>query len=43
MDAIEAFAFVALGFIPTLVALELSWKMGKVIGKLGEIGVPKVR
>jgi len=27
---------VALGFAPTLVAMEAAWRMGKIIGKRGE-------
>lgn len=36
MDGIEAFLYVVLGFGPTLAALEMSWRMGKKIGKRGE-------
>jgi hypothetical protein len=36
MDVIEAFLYVVLGFGPTLAALEMSWRMGKKIGKRGE-------
>jgi hypothetical protein len=28
--------FVALGFVPTFVAMEAAWRMGKLIGKRGE-------
>jgi hypothetical protein len=27
---------VALGFVPTFVAMEAAWRMGKLIGKRGE-------
>lgn len=37
MDAIEALAYVVLGFAPTLAALEIAWKMGKKIGRRGEV------
>ena len=36
MDGIEAFLYVVLGFGPTLAALEMSWRMGKKIGKRSE-------
>lgn len=37
MDAIEAIMYVALGFAPTLAALELAWKMGERIGERGKV------
>jgi len=37
MDAIEAIMYVALGFAPTLAALELAWKMGERIGGRGKV------
>lgn len=37
MDAIEAILYVAIGFAPTLGALELAWKMGEKIGKRGKV------
>lgn len=37
MDALEAIMYVALGFAPTLAALEIAWKMGRIIGKRGEV------
>lgn len=44
MDAIEAVLYVALGFAPTLAALELAWKMGEKIGKRGKVApVAKAR
>ena len=36
MNLGEAGMFVAVGFIPTLIALELVYRMGKVIGRRGE-------
>jgi hypothetical protein len=42
MDAIEAFLYVVLGFAPTLAALEMSWRMGKRIGKRGEFPFKKL-
>jgi hypothetical protein len=29
---LESVAWIALGFVPTLVCLEMSWRMGKMIG-----------
>jgi hypothetical protein len=37
MNGVEAAIFVAVGFIPTLIALELVYRMGRAIGKRGEI------
>ncbi len=37
MTPVESVAYVAAGFVPMLVALELAWRMGKHIGKRGEI------
>jgi hypothetical protein len=36
MNLIEAGVFVAVGFVPTLIALEMVYRMGRVIGKRGE-------
>jgi hypothetical protein len=33
----EADMFMAVGFIPTLIALEIVYRMGKAIGRHGEI------
>jgi hypothetical protein len=33
----EAITFVAIGFVPTLIALELVYRMGRAIGRRGEI------
>jgi hypothetical protein len=33
----EAAMFLAVGFVPTLIALELAYRMGRAIGKRGEI------
>jgi hypothetical protein len=30
---LESVAWIALGFVPTLAFLEMSWRMGKVVGK----------
>jgi hypothetical protein len=30
---LESVTWIALGFVPTLAFLEMSWRMGKVIGK----------
>ena len=37
MNLIEAGIFVAVGFVPTLIALEMVYRMGRAIGKRGEI------
>ncbi len=37
MNPVEATMLVAIGFIPTLIALELSYRMGRAIGRRGEI------
>ena len=36
VDLINSLMLVALGFAPTLVAMEAAWRMGKVIGKRGQ-------
>lgn len=37
VNAIEAIVYVALGFTPTFIAMEMAWKMGMKIGKRGEM------
>jgi hypothetical protein len=37
MNLGEAAMFVAVGFVPTLIALEMIYRMGRAIGKRGEI------
>ena len=37
MNPGEAAMFLAIGFIPTLIALEMVYRMGRAIGKRGEI------
>jgi hypothetical protein len=37
MNFAEATMFVAVGFIPTLIALEIVYRMGRAIGRRGEI------
>jgi hypothetical protein len=37
MNLGEAGMFLAVGFVPTLIALELVYRMGRAIGKRGEI------
>jgi hypothetical protein len=37
MNLGEAGIFVAIGFVPTLIALELVYRMGRAIGRRGEI------
>jgi len=36
VDLVNSLMLVALGFAPTLVAMEAAWRMGKIIGKRGE-------
>ncbi len=40
MNLGEAATFLAIGFVPTLVALELVYRMGRAIGKRGDISSP---
>jgi hypothetical protein len=35
----ESVAWIALGFVPTLFCLEMSWRMGKVVCKRGTTGI----
>lgn len=35
MNALESIAYVALGFLPTLGVMEMSWRMGRAIRKRG--------
>jgi hypothetical protein len=37
MNLLDATMFVAIGFVPTLIALEIVYRMGRAIGKRGEI------
>jgi hypothetical protein len=37
MNPAEAAMFLAIGFVPTLIALEMVYRMGRAIGKRGEI------
>jgi hypothetical protein len=37
MNPGEAVMFLAVGFVPTLIALEMVYRMGRAIGKRGEI------
>jgi hypothetical protein len=36
MNIIEIIPWLVLGFAPTLVSMEVAWRMGKIIGKRGE-------
>ena len=36
VDLVGSILLVALGFVPTLSALEGAWRMGRMIGKRGE-------
>lgn len=38
VDLFNSFIPVALGFGPTFVAMEMAWRMGKMIGKRGGAG-----
>jgi hypothetical protein len=40
MNPSEAGMFVAVGFVPTLIALAMVYRMGRAIGKRGEIPLP---
>ena len=40
MNPGEAATFLAIGFVPTLIALELVYRMGRAIGKRGELWSP---
>jgi hypothetical protein len=35
VNALESLAYVALGFLPTLGVMEMSWRMGRAIRKRG--------
>ena len=43
MNLGEAAIFLAVGFVPTLIALEMVYGMGKAIGRRGEILSPASR
>ncbi|MFL6309948.1 MAG: hypothetical protein ACJ70Z_04010 [Nitrososphaera sp.] len=36
VDMISSFLLIALGFGPTLIAMEVAWRLGKISGKRGE-------
>ncbi|HEX5892416.1 MAG TPA: hypothetical protein VFY41_06100 [Nitrososphaeraceae archaeon] len=36
MNIIEIVPWLVLGFTPTLISMEVAWRMGKIIGKRGE-------
>ena len=38
-NAFESIAWIALGFVPTLLCLEMSWSMSKRIGKRRMTGI----
>jgi hypothetical protein len=40
MNLGEAVMFLAIGFIPTLIALEMVYRIGRAIGKRGEDSSP---
>ena len=39
----ESITWIALGFVPTLVILEMSWRMGKITGKRKGTTMAKTR
>jgi hypothetical protein len=39
IEMLESVAWIALGFVPTLVFLEMSWRMGKLIGRRRMTGI----
>jgi hypothetical protein len=39
MEMLESFGWIVLGFVPTLVAMEVAWKIGKRRLALAEAGV----
>jgi hypothetical protein len=39
----ESITWIALGFVPTLVFLEMSWRMGKITGKRKGTTMAKTR
>jgi hypothetical protein len=39
----ESITWIALGFVPTLVFLEMSWRMGKITGKRKGTMIAKTR
>lgn len=39
MEMIESIAWIALGFAPTLAAMEVAWRIGKKRLSLAEVGV----
>jgi hypothetical protein len=39
MGMLESVAWIVLGFVPTLVFLEMSWRMGKVVGRRRMTGI----
>jgi hypothetical protein len=36
MNITEIIPWLVLGFAPTLISMEVAWRMGKIIGKRGE-------
>jgi hypothetical protein len=39
IEMLESVAWIALGFVPTLVFLEMSWRMGKLIDRRRMTGI----
>jgi hypothetical protein len=43
MEMLESVAWIVLGFVPTLVFLEMSWRMGKVVGRRRMTGLLQLK
>jgi len=43
VDIISAIMLVALGFAPTYVLMEAAWRMGRMIGRRGEMPLVRAR
>ena len=39
MELFESVEWIVLGFVPTLVFLEMSWRMGKLVGRRRMTGI----
>jgi hypothetical protein len=39
MEMLESVSWIVLGFVPTLVFLEMSWRMGRVVGRRRMTGI----
>jgi hypothetical protein len=43
VDIISSIMLVALGFAPTYVLMEAAWRMGRMVGRRGEMPMARVR